>query len=87
VDVGGKGQAIEAITKEKHGIDRKRSVLQDHAEVVDELKRLNSPELEGVPAKIHDFYEEQPIRGAACYYIRRCLHDYSDDHCAKILRS
>jgi hypothetical protein len=87
VDVGGgKGQAIKAITKETPSIDISRCILQDRPEVIEEIKLSDASELEGAQAMIHDFYEEQPIKGAACYYIRRVLHDYSDETCTKILR-
>jgi hypothetical protein len=88
VDVGGgKGQAIKIITKENPGIDRARCVLQDLPEVIKEVKSLDAPELQGAQTMAHDFYEEQPVKGAACYYIRRVLHDYSDENCAEILRN
>ncbi|KII89666.1 hypothetical protein PLICRDRAFT_108610 [Plicaturopsis crispa FD-325 SS-3] len=34
----------------------------------------------------HDFFEEQPIKGAAVYFMRAILHDWSDSYCLDILK-
>ncbi|KAK4136058.1 S-adenosyl-L-methionine-dependent methyltransferase [Trichocladium antarcticum] len=34
----------------------------------------------------HDFHEEQPVKGALVYYLRRILLDYSDELATGILR-
>ncbi|TDZ28140.1 O-methyltransferase asqN [Colletotrichum spinosum] len=34
----------------------------------------------------HDFFQPQPIQGAAVYHLRHILHDWPDDACVEILR-
>ncbi|KAL2134556.1 hypothetical protein VTI74DRAFT_11528 [Chaetomium olivicolor] len=86
VDVGGgKGQALENIFKNTPGLPRDRCVLEDLPEVIEAARKENAAlaDVQMVPV---DFHQEQPIKGALVYYIRRCLHDYSDDECVAILR-
>jgi hypothetical protein len=33
----------------------------------------------------HDFFTEQPVKNAYLYYIRRCLHNWTDAHVAQII--
>ncbi|KAH9925251.1 S-adenosyl-L-methionine-dependent methyltransferase [Fomitopsis serialis] len=33
----------------------------------------------------HDFFTEQPVQGAAAYFLRSVLHDWPDDDCVQIL--
>ncbi|EXJ57196.1 hypothetical protein A1O7_07543 [Cladophialophora yegresii CBS 114405] len=35
----------------------------------------------------HDFYEVQPVKGAAVYFLRMILHSYSDAYALRILRN
>jgi hypothetical protein len=64
VDVGGgKGQAIKAIVKEFPQIDKSRCVLQDQADVIAEVERLDEPEFRDVKKTAHDFFTEQPVKG------------------------
>ncbi|KAJ5960860.1 Winged helix-turn-helix transcription repressor DNA-binding [Penicillium vulpinum] len=58
-----------------------RLVLQDLPEVVVSVKDLHpSIEVTG-----HDFFTEQPIKGARAYYMHSVLHDWPDELCRKIL--
>jgi hypothetical protein len=67
VDVGGgKGQAIKAIHKENPGIDLTRCVLEDRPEVIAEVQKLDSPELKGTKTIVHNFWNEQPVKGSLC---------------------
>ncbi|KAL1962337.1 hypothetical protein VTN77DRAFT_9750 [Rasamsonia byssochlamydoides] len=34
----------------------------------------------------HDFFTSQTVKNAHVYYIRRCLHNWPDAHCIKILK-
>ncbi|KAI8268488.1 O-methyltransferase asqN [Colletotrichum sp. SAR11_239] len=34
----------------------------------------------------HDFFNTQPIKGAAVYHLRHILHDWADDACVEIVR-
>ncbi|KAH9829163.1 S-adenosyl-L-methionine-dependent methyltransferase [Rhodofomes roseus] len=38
-----------------------------------------------VELMVHDFFKEQPVKGAAVYILRCVLHDWPDDDCVKIL--
>ena len=45
------------------------------------------PELEGrLEFMAHDFFTEQPIKGAEMYFFRRIFHDWSDEYARRILR-
>ena len=45
------------------------------------------PELEGrLKFMAHDFFTEQPVKGAEIYFFRRIFHDWSDEYAARILR-
>ncbi|ROW14848.1 hypothetical protein VPNG_03827 [Cytospora leucostoma] len=41
---------------------------------------------EGIEKVPHDFFQEQPVRGARFCYLRSVLHDWPDDECVAILR-
>ena len=44
-------------------------------------------ELEGrLQYMAHDFFTEQPVKGADIYFFRRIFHDWSDEYAARILR-
>ncbi|KEF54864.1 uncharacterized protein A1O9_09307 [Exophiala aquamarina CBS 119918] len=66
-------------------------VVQDLPQIV---ARAKDPATSVVPADLrdrftfmeHDFYTPQPIQGAAVYFLRMIMHDYSDAYCWKILR-
>ncbi|EEA26212.1 hypothetical protein TMatcc_005531 [Talaromyces marneffei ATCC 18224] len=82
VDIGGgRGQSLLQI-KDKWPELRGRMILQDRPVV------LNSfPELPGIEKMPHDFFTEQPVRYAYAYYIRRCIHNWTDKHCIQILKA
>ncbi|EHK97284.1 putative Sterigmatocystin 8-O-methyltransferase [Glarea lozoyensis 74030] len=80
VDVGGGyGQKSVALKKAVPGLPG-RFVVQDLPGTV-----KNSPECEGVEFLGHDFFTEQPIKGARAYYIRQCLHNWPAEKCLTIL--
>ncbi|KAL0932647.1 o-methyltransferase [Colletotrichum truncatum] len=86
VDVGGgKGHVVKAILNENSFIPPERIILEDRDEVIDEVMRLKEPELSKVQLRVHDFHQPQPVKGAMIYSIRRCLHDYGDEVCVKML--
>lgn len=62
-----------------------RLVLQERAHVV-ELAKSRGLSADGrVEAQAHDFFTEQPIKGARAYYMRSVLHDWPDEKCLEIL--
>ncbi|KAH8754366.1 O-methyltransferase-domain-containing protein [Diaporthe sp. PMI_573] len=88
VDVGGgKGQALRAILEENQNIPAALCVIQDRAIVVqDAIEQDHSGDiLKPVKWVGQSFFEEQPIKGALLYYIRRVLNDWPDDEAVKIL--
>lgn len=85
VDVGGSA-GHQCISLRQRGPDLLGGmVLQDQAMVID---RLNKPHLAGfgIVAQVHDFFQEQPVRGAKAYYLRNVMHDWPDDKCVEILQ-
>ncbi|KAK3328767.1 O-methyltransferase [Apodospora peruviana] len=88
VDVGGaKGHAIKAIVGEFPQLPLKRLILQDGPAVIESAVAMDEPELRGVKKMAVDFHAEQPVKGALLYFIRRCLHNYSDQVCINILKN
>lgn len=87
VDVGGgKGHALEGIWKATPGLDMERCVVEDIAVVLEEARNVAQGELAKARFVSMDFHTEQPVRGALAYHIRRCLHDYGDADCVRILQ-
>ena len=81
VDVGGgRGHDIERIANCFPSVDPKTLVLQDQADVV---KEAHIPD--GVQIMPHDFFQEQPVKGAKYYFLHSILHDWGQDQCQKIL--
>ncbi|KAF2669467.1 O-methyltransferase [Microthyrium microscopicum] len=86
VDVGGsRGHAIKAICAETEYIKGAQCVLEDLPQVIEQVKTNGDEALKNVKLQVHDFFTEQPIKGALIYWIRRVLHDHNDTDCAKIL--
>ncbi|KAH0594960.1 hypothetical protein MHUMG1_07258 [Metarhizium humberi] len=85
VDVGGsKGHALEAIV-EATGLPMERCVLEDLEPVLEMVRSQADGPIKQARLVALDFHTEQPIKKAFVYYIRRCLHDYGDADCIKIL--
>lgn len=60
-----------------------RLVLQDRPAVV---AAIPADGLDGrVERMAHDFFAEQPVRGARAYYLHSVLHDWPDDRCVEIV--
>ncbi|KAI1338568.1 S-adenosyl-L-methionine-dependent methyltransferase [Xylariaceae sp. FL0016] len=84
---GGQGQMIRAILEETPEIPRDRCYLQDRAEVIQPVteQTVNDPVMGSVQKVVVNFHTGQPVKGALIYLIRRCIHDYTDEDCIKIL--
>ncbi|OQD81325.1 hypothetical protein PENANT_c028G09898 [Penicillium antarcticum] len=80
VDIGGSHghQCIELAKKYVHL--RGRLVMQDLPVTVDNLAPI-----EGVKVEAYDFFQEQPVKDAKFYYLRRIMHDWPDEKAAQIL--
>jgi hypothetical protein len=50
---------------------------------IDNIKSLD----EAVIPQKHDFFSEQPIKGARAYYFRNIFHDWPDKECASTLKN
>uniref|UniRef100_A0A093VUY4 Demethylsterigmatocystin 6-O-methyltransferase n=2 Tax=Talaromyces marneffei PM1 TaxID=1077442 RepID=A0A093VUY4_TALMA len=82
VDVGGStGHDLQEFRR-KHPEVQGKFVLQDLPEVIEKAKLLVSTEIEAME---HDFFKEQPIKGARAYYMHSILHDWPDNKCKEIL--
>ncbi|TGO27260.1 hypothetical protein BPAE_0045g00590 [Botrytis paeoniae] len=82
VDIGGgSGHVTKQIMEFVKGIPGK-VVLQERDELIDAIGHT-IPE---VTTMKYDFFTPQPIKGAPIYYIRRCLHDWPDVDCVRILK-
>ncbi|KZT74224.1 S-adenosyl-L-methionine-dependent methyltransferase [Daedalea quercina L-15889] len=68
-----------------------RFVVEDLPVTIEKAKSVWSAECgDAVEAKrvqllSHDFFTEQPVKGADVYFLRCILHDWPDDDCVKIL--
>ncbi|KAF2706181.1 S-adenosyl-L-methionine-dependent methyltransferase [Pleomassaria siparia CBS 279.74] len=82
VDVGvGMGHQCRALKAWIPTERKPRIIVQDLPLVV-----LRAGEIEGVELMEHDFWKEQPVKGAKFHYLRNVLHDYSDEGCKTILK-
>ncbi|KAK8009401.1 hypothetical protein PG991_011952 [Apiospora marii] len=85
VDVGGgKGQALKAILEENPHIPADRCVLQDNVDEV--VKQDRDGVMNTVGKQVVNFFDEQPVKGAPVYHVRRVLNDWPDEACFTILR-
>ena len=75
VDVGGsKGEYSMAIAQKYPEV---KCVIQDIPSVVAEAHKSVPPELKDrVSFMTHDFFTEQPVKGAEVYLMRWILHDW-----------
>ncbi|KAI3554047.1 hypothetical protein CABS01_00577 [Colletotrichum abscissum] len=81
VDVGGSfGHDIDEFRR-KHPEAPGRLVVQDLPTVINQIEKLD----EKIERMGHDFFTEQPIKGARAYYMHSVLHDWPDKKCEEIL--
>jgi len=91
VDVGGNVGSVTQILA-RH-FSKPQYVIQDLAKVIPGSKQFwqtTFPDAvsEGrVKFQVHNFFEPQPVSGAAVYFMRFVLHDWADSECIKILQS
>ncbi|KAK0624292.1 O-methyltransferase-domain-containing protein [Immersiella caudata] len=79
VDVGGgMGQLLKDVLTVILGVEASQCVLQDRKEVLEEAAAAGDPALKDIVMMEHDFHEEQPVKGASIYFLRRILLDYPD---------
>ncbi|KAK5128868.1 hypothetical protein LTR85_000201 [Meristemomyces frigidus] len=81
VDVGGgKGHDI-ALFRQRFPDLAGRLILQDLPRTFSSLTEKPP----GVELMEHDFFTEQPVKGARVYFLRSIMHDWADEECIKIL--
>ncbi|KAI0972145.1 putative hydroxyindole O-methyltransferase [Xylaria arbuscula] len=79
VDVGGgKGHDLQEL-KAKHPDIPGKLILQDRETVISTVVSVS------FEAMAHDFFTVQPVQNARAYYLHSILHNWSDDHCVRIL--
>lgn len=85
VDVGGASGHQCISLRQKHPELAGRIVVQDQERVI---AQADSTELEKhlIESMAHDFFQEQPIKGAKAYYLRNIMHDWPDAKCVDILK-
>ncbi|KAJ7090594.1 O-methyltransferase [Mycena crocata] len=90
VDVGaGIGSTVLAIAQKNPSLS---IVIQDRAATVEHAKKHwaehfpSHVENQLVHFQAHDFFESQPVKNASVFFMRHCIHNYSDDKVIPILR-
>ncbi|KAK0651525.1 S-adenosyl-L-methionine-dependent methyltransferase [Cercophora newfieldiana] len=74
VDIGGgRGQALLKLQEEIPGAFGGRLILQDLEAVIGTLGDGDTPGIEGM---VYNAFEEQPVKNAHVYFMRRFLHDF-----------
>ena len=86
VDIGGgHGGVSRALANATSNL---RLIVQDLPGTIQEGKSLLPKNLEErVAFMSHDFFTEQPVKGADVYFFRFILHNWSDNYCSKILKN
>ncbi|GJE87411.1 S-adenosyl-L-methionine-dependent methyltransferase [Phanerochaete sordida] len=90
VDVGGGmgGQTLKLAEMYPH----LRFIVQDREQVVKAGTAFWDEKMPGalqsgkVTLQAHDFFQPQPVRDAAVFFMRSILHDWADKYCLDILR-
>lgn len=80
VDVGGGFGQHSVFFKKKFPHLPGRLIVQDVPSTL-----AHAPKVEGIEFAVHDFFTEQPVRGAKFYYMRHILHDWTEEDCIRIL--
>lgn len=90
VDVGGShGELAIELARNFPASEIKGITVQDVDAIMIHGADAKKPEdvKDRVTYMVHDFFTEQPIKGADIYVLRAVLHNWSDGYCVKILRS
>lgn len=82
VDVGGNRGADILDFHKSHGDLSGRLVLQDLPETIAQVEQSA---MAGIELQPYDFFEPQPVEGAAAYFWKFILHDWDDESIHKFL--
>ena len=86
VDVGGGlGHVSRALVEHN---PTAKCIVEDSPDTVMQGEKELPADLQGrINFKAHDFFQEQPIKGADVYLLRLVLHDWSDKYSKLIVRA
>ncbi|KAF8626087.1 hypothetical protein AX15_005085 [Amanita polypyramis BW_CC] len=90
VDVGGGIGSIPLVLAQSFG--KLRFIIQDHPKVIEDgLKVWNQEMPEALSTgrvrfEAHNFFETQLQKDVSVFFMRRVMHDWSDEYCRKILK-
>ncbi|KAI0388943.1 S-adenosyl-L-methionine-dependent methyltransferase [Xylariaceae sp. FL0594] len=86
VDVGGsQGFVCVALARKFPSLT---FIVQDLGPVIADAQKNVPEDVAGrVSFQVHDFFEEQPVKGADVYFFRWIFHNWSDKYSIKILKS
>jgi hypothetical protein len=80
VDIGGGvGHMCNALMEKFPNLPG-RVVLQDLPETIKSL-----PGQQSFTPMVHDYFTEQPVKGAKYYFFRNIMHNLTDESCQKVL--
>ena len=89
VDVGG-SHGTTALTLARK-FPRITCVVQDLPEVIAVASSADNANVQDLDSRVtfmaHDFFQEQPVKGADVYFFRMVFHNWSDKYCIKIIHS
>ena len=86
VDVGGSHGSLSLALARRFPF--LRCIVQDRSHVVAQGREQVPPEsADRVSFMEHDFFKEQPVKGADVYLLHFVLHDWSDKYAAQLLRA
>jgi trans-aconitate methyltransferase len=84
VDVGGcTGTTMTALSEEYPQL---QCIVQDLPSTIAKRPALPQQLESRISFMAHDFFTEQPIKGADVYFFRMVLHDWSDGDAVRILK-
>lgn len=86
VDVGGGlGHVSQALVNHNANV---KCIVEDTPDVVVQGQESLPKNLQGrISFQAHDFFQEQPVKGADVYLLRLVLHDWSDKYAKMIVKA
>lgn len=86
VDVGGGlGHISQALVGHSPSV---KCIVQDSFDVIMQAQESLHANLRGrISFQTHDFFKEQPVKGADVYLLRLILHDWSDKYAKLIIKA
>ncbi|KAI0019982.1 O-methyltransferase [Xylariomycetidae sp. FL0641] len=83
IDIGG-GEGYDlAQFHKRYPAAPRNLIVQDLPEVSDSIQDLTAE----IKRQKYNFFTEQPVRSARCYYFRSTFHDWPDKDCIEILKN